>query len=40
MHTPFLSLEADGLWHCIWSVNDRDGVLAHTASKDLIAWQS
>ncbi|GHT11533.1 alpha-L-arabinofuranosidase [Bacteroidia bacterium] len=40
MHTPFLSLAADGLWHCIWSVNDRDGVLAHTASKDLIAWQS
>ncbi|GHT53841.1 alpha-L-arabinofuranosidase [Bacteroidia bacterium] len=40
MHTPFLSLAADGLWHCIWSVNDRDGVLAHTASKDLITWQS
>jgi alpha-L-arabinofuranosidase len=40
MHTPFLSLDSDGLWHCIWSVNDRDGVLAHTASKDLIAWQS
>lgn len=40
MHTPFLSLAADGLWHCIWSVNDRDGVLAHTASKDLIVWQS
>jgi hypothetical protein len=39
MHTPFLSLDSDGLWHCIWSVNGRDGVLAHAASKDLVYWQ-
>ncbi|HWV73616.1 MAG TPA: alpha-L-arabinofuranosidase C-terminal domain-containing protein [Pseudosphingobacterium sp.] len=39
MYKPFLFQAPNGLWHCVWSVNDTDGVLAHAASKDLIYWQ-
>ena len=39
MYTPFLFYASDGLWHCVWSVNDNDGIFAHAASKDLINWQ-
>ncbi len=27
-----------GSWHCVWSVNGRDPVLAHAASPDLVNW--
>lgn len=36
--TPFLIQSQDGLWHCIWSVNEKDGVFAHAVTKDLIHW--
>ena len=39
MYNPFLFKSSDELWHCIWSVNNTDGVFAHAASKDLINWQ-
>ncbi|KGO94638.1 alpha-L-arabinofuranosidase C-terminal domain-containing protein [Flavobacterium subsaxonicum] len=39
MLDPFLFKDQNGLWHCLWSVNEADGVLAHAASKDLVNWQ-
>jgi len=39
MVNPFLIQTADGFWHCIWSVNEKDSVFAHAASRDLVNWQ-
>ncbi|MDP4208450.1 MAG: alpha-L-arabinofuranosidase C-terminal domain-containing protein [Bacteroidota bacterium] len=38
MLTPFLFRDLGGLWHCIWSLNEKDGVFAHAASSDLVNW--
>jgi alpha-L-arabinofuranosidase len=38
MITPFLFLSTDGMWHCIWSLNEKDGAFAYAASNDLIYW--
>jgi len=38
MFSPFLFLGNDGLWHCVWSLNEKDKVFAHAASTDLIEW--
>ena len=38
MQTPFLLKGADGIWHCIWSLNDKDNTFSHAASKDLVNW--
>ncbi|MEY2867697.1 MAG: hypothetical protein RIR01_97, partial [Bacteroidota bacterium] len=38
MIAPYLFKAADGMWHCVWSLNDKDGTFAHAASKDLITW--
>ncbi len=40
MISPYLFMGPDKLWHCVWSVNDRDGVFAHTTSSDLVYWKS
>lgn len=29
----------NGLWHCVWSLNQRDGRLAHSSSADLVHWK-
>lgn len=39
MLAPFLFKDNNGLYHCIWSVNETDGVFAHAASTNLIDWQ-
>lgn len=39
MMAPVLFKDNSGLYHCIWSVNENDGVFAHAASRDLIDWQ-
>lgn len=39
MNDPFLYHDADGTWHAIWGVNDRDPVFAYASSKDLIHWE-
>jgi alpha-L-arabinofuranosidase len=39
MITPFLFRAPDGMWHCVWSLNEHAGTFAHAASKDLIYWQ-
>lgn len=36
--TPFLFHAKDGLWHCVWSLNEYDGTFAHSESKDLLYW--
>lgn len=38
MIAPYLFQDSDGMWHCVWSLNDKDGTFAHAASKDLIVW--
>ncbi len=38
MVTPFLFQTHEGMWHCVWSVNEKDGAFAHAESKDLVYW--
>jgi len=38
MIDPFLFRDATGEWHCMWTLNERDGVFAHAASDDLAVW--
>ena len=38
MYNPILFLDNSGLWHCIWTLNNEDGALAHTSSSDLVYW--
>lgn len=38
MLNPFLFKDDAGMYHCLWSVNETDSVLAHAASIDLINW--
>lgn len=38
MITPFLFQAPDGIWHCVWSLNEHTGTFAHAESKDLIYW--
>lgn len=39
MLTPTVYKDADGIYHCLWSVNEKDNILAHAASKDLVHWK-
>ncbi|MCD8164897.1 MAG: carbohydrate binding domain-containing protein, partial [Bacteroides sp.] len=36
---PVIFQDRAGLWHCFFSVNEKDGVLAHATSGDLIKWR-
>ncbi|MGI6219514.1 MAG: alpha-L-arabinofuranosidase C-terminal domain-containing protein [Bacteroidaceae bacterium] len=36
---PYLLKDQSGIWHALWSVNERDGVIAHASSADLINWK-
>jgi len=38
MITPFLFEAPNGMWHCVWSLNEHTGTFAHAESKDLIYW--
>ncbi|WP_153799475.1 alpha-L-arabinofuranosidase C-terminal domain-containing protein [Foetidibacter luteolus] len=38
MITPYLLQGPDGVWQCVWSLNERENKLAHAASKDLLHW--
>jgi alpha-L-arabinofuranosidase len=38
MVSPILFQDTDGLWHCLWSLNEKDGTFAHASSKDLLYW--
>jgi len=39
MYHPFLFRSNDGLWHCVWTLNDSDGAFAHASSNDLVNWR-
>lgn len=39
MLAPFLFRDTNGLFHCLWSVNEKDEVFAHAATTDLFNWQ-
>lgn len=38
MFSPYLFQGSDGLWHCIWSLNDTDGAFGYASSPDLVYW--
>ncbi len=38
MRDPYLMKGADGLWHCIWTLNWEGDAIGHAASKDLVNW--
>lgn len=39
MINPYLVQGPEGSWHCIWSLNEREPLVAHAASKDLVFWE-
>ena len=38
MLTPYLMQGPNGVWNCIWSLNEKDNVFAHASSIDLVDW--
>ncbi|MXN89666.1 alpha-L-arabinofuranosidase [Flavobacterium sp. Sd200] len=38
MLTPYLFKDNNGLYHCVWSVNENDAVFAHATSGNLTDW--
>lgn len=38
MITPYLLQGPDGVWQCVWSLNEREPRFAHVASADLLYW--
>ncbi len=40
MYAPFLFQDLQGLYHCIWTLNNEIGQFAHADSKDLYTWRS
>ncbi len=39
MLAPVVFQDKDGLWRCLFSVNEQDGVVANASSPDLINWR-
>src|SRR5690606_27769471 len=39
MISPYLLQGPDSLWHCVWSLNERDRLFGHAASADLVHWK-
>ena len=39
MFDPFIFCDENGLWHCLWTLNNETGQFAHAASKDLYNWK-
>lgn len=38
MINPYLFRGNDGVWHCVWTLNEQDGALGVASSVDLIHW--
>jgi len=36
---PMLLRDKQGLWHCLWSLNNTEGTFAHATSTDLVNWK-
>lgn len=39
MIKPHLMRGTDGLWHCVWQLNEKGEEMAHAASADLMDWK-
>ncbi|MGE0019310.1 MAG: alpha-L-arabinofuranosidase C-terminal domain-containing protein [Draconibacterium sp.] len=39
MINPFLFQDKNGLFHCLWTLNNETGQFAHAASEDLYNWK-
>lgn len=39
MINPFLFQDKNGLYHCLWTLNNETGQFAHAASDDLFNWK-
>ena len=39
LYEPVLIRDKDGLWHCLWTLNNDDAVVSYTSSKDLTYWK-
>lgn len=39
MISPILLRNANGMWHCIWTLNEEDSAIGHAASTDLVNWK-
>lgn len=39
MYDPYVFQDGKGTWHCIWTLNNRDGVFAQASSNDLVNWK-
>ena len=40
MILPFMFQDQNGLWHCLWTLNNDVGQFAHADTKDLYNWRS
>lgn len=38
MFDPALYIAPDGVWHCVWSLNDKHDTFAYVSTKDLVYW--
>ncbi len=38
MFDPYLFRDEEGMWHCVWALNDDITQIAHSASANLIDW--
>jgi alpha-L-arabinofuranosidase len=38
MNSPYLFIDAEGAWRCVWSLNSTLNQFAHTTSANLITW--
>jgi len=39
MINPILSKGKDGIWHCLWQLNETGKELGHASSADLLKWK-
>ncbi len=39
MLTPYLTKDATGVWHAVWSLNETEPSIAHASSVDLVHWK-
>ena len=38
MINPVLFPDRNGVWHCIWDLDNNNGPVAYTTTKDLLSW--
>lgn len=39
MFNPFLFQTSDGVWHCVWNLNDKNAAIAYVTSDNLTYWK-